>query len=82
MFYIYMKYCFIHSGSFATATCMVCKYKVDKEVVKADIMDQVKNCFLLNINENLCLQNIAYNSHGRVPLKRSTCFILYDYARL
>ena len=34
---------------------MVCKYKVDKEVVKADIMDQVKNCFFLSINENVCL---------------------------
>ncbi|XP_076445530.1 uncharacterized protein LOC143283233 isoform X2 [Babylonia areolata] len=28
-------------GSFATATCMVCKYKVDKEAIRKDIFDQV-----------------------------------------
>lgn len=29
------------SGSFATASCLICKYKVDCEVVRGDIFNQV-----------------------------------------
>ena len=29
-------------GSFATATCMKCKYKVEADAIKKDIFDQVR----------------------------------------
>lgn len=32
-------------GSFATATCLVCKHKVDAEAIRQDIMDQVGHLF-------------------------------------
>jgi NAD-dependent deacetylase sirtuin 1 len=28
-------------GSFATATCLVCKYKVEADAIREDIMNQV-----------------------------------------
>lgn len=36
---------FFPSGSFATASCLICKYKVDCEVVRGDIFNQVKTYF-------------------------------------
>lgn len=43
--YFHLKQFDIHIllGSFATATCMICKYRVDKEAVKDDIMQQVRD---------------------------------------
>lgn len=32
---------FFPSGSFATASCLVCKHKVDCEVIREDIFNQV-----------------------------------------
>lgn len=34
------------AGSFATATCMMCKYKVDAEAIRKDIFDQVPLIFI------------------------------------
>lgn len=49
-------------GSFATASCLICKYKVDCEVVRGDIFNQVKTYFksLQLSNSNLITkQSIA-----------------------
>lgn len=32
---------FLVSGSFATASCLICKYKVDCEAIREDIFNQV-----------------------------------------
>lgn len=37
----YKPYTILFTGSFATATCMVCKDKVDAEAVREDIFNQV-----------------------------------------
>ena len=33
--------CWLFLGSFATASCLICKYKVDCEAVRGDIFNQV-----------------------------------------
>jgi len=37
------------SGSFATATCMVCQQRVDADCIRDDIMNQVRRFILLPV---------------------------------
>ncbi len=45
-------------GSFATATCMKCKYKVQADAIKEDIFDQVKLSYIDGL-QDLNLLSIA-----------------------
>ena len=43
----------IHAGSFATASCMHCKYQVDAEEIKEDIFNQVNTIVVYILNNIL-----------------------------
>ena len=53
-------------GSFATATCMICKHKVEAEAIREEIMQQV---WLLNaVSYYLCQRRLCFWSYWLVCL--------------
>ncbi|CAG0881522.1 unnamed protein product [Darwinula stevensoni] len=61
-------------GSFATATCMRCKYKVDAEAIRADIMEQkIPYCPKCPLEEHLESQDPAASSSCSSTSPNSSC---------
>lgn len=61
------------SGSFATASCLICKYKVDCEVVRGDIFNQVIIILELTGEKELYIRNIIKYIENITKHAKSFC---------